>query len=295
MRLAPHDAAYPARLHDLPSPPEIECSRPLTMGAVLAVVGTRKPSKGARDFAFALASEAVRRGVIVASGGAEGIDAAAHEGALTAGGETWVVCPTGSRHCYPPGHVPLFQAIERGGGALVWPFPDGARATRGGFLKRNGVLAALCDAMVVVQAGVPSGSLHACSAALRLRRPAWVVAAPPWEPGFEGAAKALAQGARLLATPTEALDALLAHSSTPSPGAAAPAPCPTPDPKAREPRCEREQRLLSALGRDPVHRDALIERTGFGASELAALLLTLVWEDVVVEAPEGFFRLLRSS
>lgn len=295
MRLTPDDRDYPPRLLDLPTPPEIECSRPLRMHAVLAVVGTRVPTEAARRFAFDLASEAARRGVVVVSGGAAGVDAAAHEGALAGGGETWVVCPTGASHCYPPEHLPLFQSIERGGGALVWPFPDGARASRGGFFKRNGVLAALCDAMVVVQAGVPSGSLHACSAALRLRRPVWVVAAPPWERGFEGAAKALAQGARLLVSPDDALDALLADSGAARPHTA-PAPLPpqaAPAPRAA--RSDREATLLAALGREPTHRDTLIERTGIGTSELAALLLTLVWEDVVVEAPEGFFRLLRSS
>ena len=96
-------------------------------------------------------------GVVVVSGGALGIDGAAHRGALEAGGRTWVVAPTGHERCFPPEHAGLFAEIARGPGAMIWPFAPALLATGRAFLARNRVLVALADAVVVVQAGSPFG------------------------------------------------------------------------------------------------------------------------------------------
>jgi DNA processing protein len=130
----------------------------------VAIVGTREPSDPARDYARDLAfpSRALQRATVW-SGGALGIDAAAHGGALDAGGTSIAVIGTGLDHCYPPEHAALYEELVLTGGALVSPFNRRQNATLATFPQRNGVLAALTQAIVVVHR--PRGR------AVRVRRP----------------------------------------------------------------------------------------------------------------------------
>jgi DNA processing protein len=178
--VTPLEEGFPSRLRSAADPP---ASISLQGGAVeaactVAVVGARAAGEGARGFARDLAGTLAQAGAVVVSGGAVGIDAAAHEGALRAGGRTWAVAGTGHTHCFPPEHAGLFERIGRGPGAMVWPFPPQFKH-RGGFISRNRVLVTLSDAVVVVQAGALSGALNAASWAVRLGKPLWVVPAPP--------------------------------------------------------------------------------------------------------------------
>ena len=155
------------------------------------------PTPDAEGFAHELASRLAGLGVVVVSGGALGIDAAAHRGALAARGRTWAVAGTGHGAVFPEKHAALFDEIARGPGAMVWPFAPEYRH-RSAFLSRNKVLVALADAVVVVQAGYPSGALHAADVARSLGRPLWVVPAPPWLESFRGSRQLLDRGARPL-------------------------------------------------------------------------------------------------
>ena len=141
-----------------------------------------------------LAGELARTGAVIVSGGAVGIDGAAHQGALDAGGRTWVVAPTGHELCFPPEHQGLFDEIARGPGAMIWPFAPRAAPHRPAFLARNRVLVALADAVVVVQAGPRSGALHAASWARKLGKPLWVVPVAPWNERLRRLARAARQG-----------------------------------------------------------------------------------------------------
>ncbi|MEI8257389.1 MAG: DNA-processing protein DprA, partial [Deltaproteobacteria bacterium] len=115
---------------------------------LVAIVGTREADTYgaalAREFAMALAKQHV--GVV--SGGALGIDAAAHAGALDAGGRTAVVLPSGLDQLYPLRHKPMYEEIVARGGALVSPFPPETPPARWTFPRRNALLAALCDLLV---------------------------------------------------------------------------------------------------------------------------------------------------
>jgi DNA processing protein len=294
VHLTPLDPSFPSRLRDLSPPPASLTLRGGSLEAdrVIAVVGTRHPAPEAYAYARDLAAGIVRAGGVVVSGGALGIDEAAHEGALAEGGRTWCVAGTGHEHVFPPGHASLFERIAEGPGTMLWPFAP-SYAHRAGFLVRNGLLAALADALVVVQAGFPSGALRAAACARRLKRPLWVVPVPPWEPwsgaGFAGSRKLLMDGA----TPLLSTDSFLTASGL----LGGPKAAPTTEAGAAvdvhaSPRrlTEVEERVLAATKTTPLHLDAIVELAHLSAQATSAALLTLALEHVVVEGPPGFFR-----
>jgi DNA processing protein len=126
----------------------------------VAVVGTRTPSEGGRSRAHALAARLAAAGACVISGLALGIDGAAHAGALAGGGPTLGILGGGHAHFFPRRNRALAQAMLALGGAVLSPFPPEEPARPGHFLQRNGVVAALADAVVVVEAAERSGALN---------------------------------------------------------------------------------------------------------------------------------------
>jgi len=278
-QLTPLDDDYPLGLRALPSPPPvISVAGKIEPGPAVAIVGTRKPTRLAARLAHDLASAIAARGTIVISGGAVGIDAAAHEGAMAGGGRTWVVSGTGEGVLYPKEHGPLFARIVERGGAMVWPFPPGTQGHRHTFLQRNGVLVALAQLVVIVQARIPSGALNAALWARRLERPRWVVCPAPWEAeGFEGCEAEAAAGAHILTS----VPRFLKESGIPfgvSPVRAPP------------PMNPQQQQVLAAIDRTPRHVDEVAGKCRLPYSEVMTALLTLGLENVVVEGPEGFYR-----
>lgn len=282
LHLTPLDALYPSRLRGQADAPSslTTCGGSLEAERAVAIVGARSATADASRFAHDLASTLARLGVVVVSGGALGIDAAAHRGALDAGGRTWAVAGTGHEHVFPEEHADLFRQIASGPGAMVWPFAPDYRH-RSGFLARNRVLVALADAVVVVQAGLPSGALRAAASARRLGRPLWVVPAPPWLDAFHGSRLLLQQGARPLLF-VEALVASLGVTRSPTPP-------PSPVPPARALNAH-ETEVLRHTSTDALHVDQIASRTGLTTHAVAVALLTLSLENVVVEGPSGFFR-----
>ncbi len=129
----------------------------------LAIVGTRAASPYGRGQARSLAAELAGLGICVLSGLALGIDAAAHEGALDAGAPTIGVLGSGHRCFYPPRNAALAQRMLAAGGAVLSPFPPEEPARPGQFLARNGVVVALADAVLVVEAPARSGALNTAS------------------------------------------------------------------------------------------------------------------------------------
>lgn len=202
--ILPEDPSYPPPLLHLPVAGLPPCTALYTRGAWpprpgVAVVGTREPTPEALSFTRSLAEAITGAGWAVWSGGARGIDAAAHLAALDRGGSTVVVTPSGFRCPYPPEHEELFARVVREGGTLLTPFPETAPPMLARFHIRNAVLAALTFATVVVQAGKKSGARSTARAARRLRRPLFVVPHAPWDPRGEGCALELQSGASALA------------------------------------------------------------------------------------------------
>jgi DNA processing protein len=146
-------------------------------------VGARAATRRAVEIAHTIARDLAGRGITIVSGGALGVDAAAHRGALAApGGRTIAVLGTGIDVPYPVRHRALYDQIVARGGAVISPFPPGTPPRPWQFPVRNRVLAALCDAVLVVEAGARSGSLSTARAARALRR---LVLAVPSSPGTD--------------------------------------------------------------------------------------------------------------
>jgi DNA processing protein len=313
--LAPLDSAYPVRLRAMANPPASLTFQGggIDAEATVAIVGSRRAHPDAERFAHRLANALARLGVVVVSGGAQGIDAAAHRGALDAEGRTWAVAGTGCDHCFPPSHAALFEAIGSGPGTMIWPFPRSSGVRPGAFLARNRVLVALSDAVVVVQAGVPSGALRAAACARKLNKPLWVVPAPPWSPEFVGSCRLLDEGAHALTSIERFIESLgLSRNASGSTGAissrggdeyaprtsvGANAECDASSPRDGDLCCARsshEIAILETVSSLALHVDDISERTGLGVSTVAPTLLTLALENVVVEGPAGFFRRRKS-
>jgi DNA processing protein len=179
---------------------------PLGEGPAVAIVGARAASRAAMDRAHAVARHLAARGVQVVSGGALGVDGAAHRGALAGHGTTTVVLGSGVDVAYPVRHAPLFGEVLARGGTLASMLGDGTAPRAGTFPQRNKLIAALADVVIVIEADVRSGSLSTAAAGRRFGR---IVAA--W-PGSRGCERLLAAGAAIVACEA---DAELALAGTP--------------------------------------------------------------------------------
>jgi DNA processing protein len=315
VRLIIDTPGYPEALHQLPNPPRVlTTSGPLERGRAVAIVGAREACDEALTFAHGLAFQLARAGVVVISGGAVGIDGAAHRGALAAGGRTWVVSPTGQDRLFPPEHRALFDEIARSQHSrMLWPFADHAGHDKDRLKYRNGILTVLSEALVVVQARFKSGSRNAAAWARSLRRPVWAVAAAPWMDDFSGSLVEIEQEtAKPLCSAEQLFRALdLDRPAVPPPVDLGTLVVGGPTTRTRNRKLERESvRVLEAppkplemgswsteensvfskLLRKPIHRDQIVEETGLAAGSVSTALLTLSLKDVVVEGPEGFFR-----
>lgn len=168
-RAHPH---YPARLCDLPVAPEklwVRGRLPDRETRLVAMVGSRAATGAGCQRARALAGELGQRGFAVVSGGAFGIDAAAHEGALAAGAGTYAVLGCGIDVVYPDRHAQLFDRIAAHGG-LLSEYAPGTKPRRGQFPVRNRIIAALGQAVIVVEAALRSGALITATRARELGR-----------------------------------------------------------------------------------------------------------------------------
>ena len=143
----------------------------------VSIVGARAATAYGNHVAAELAADLADRGYSVVSGGAYGIDASAHRGALAAGGVTVGVLASGLGFGYPKGHEDLFAVIARGG-VMVSECPPERAPTRPGFLVRNRIIAALSRGTLVIEAARRSGALNTARHARELNRPVMAVPGP---------------------------------------------------------------------------------------------------------------------
>jgi DNA processing protein len=167
-------------------------------GPRVAIVGSRRPSPYGEAVAEQLAADLARAGVVVVSGLALGCDAAAHRGALLGGGVTVAVMGTGVDIVYPAAHTRLAEEILAAGGALVSQFPNGTEPRRHHFPARNLTMAALSDAVVVVEAVQGSGALITAEAALDLHKEVMAVPGSIFSPLSVGTHALIRDGAGLV-------------------------------------------------------------------------------------------------
>ncbi|MEZ4256134.1 MAG: DNA-processing protein DprA [Polyangiales bacterium] len=278
----PGDPEWPSRLGMLRRVPTLLRVRGVLPRAgvpTLGIVGTRHADEDAMEFARGLAADAVRMGAWVVSGGARGIDAAAHRGALDAGGSTLVVSPSGFDELYPPQHRRLFATIAASAGGIVTECDDAVPPVRARFLARNRIIAAWSDALVVVQAPVRSGALSTARFAKELGVPVFAAPAAPWDPRGAGCLLLLRAGASMCA----GIHDVFAGPSAPR-GAESGAE------RATEPGLEGDHgRILGALGRRAVSVDALATRVHLPVPRVLAVLLELGLRGLVEERSPGAY------
>jgi DNA processing protein len=272
--LRPGDGAFPELLARISRPPaELRVRGQLgTPVARVAVVGARDSDEYGRDMARRLARGLVRAGVSVVSGGARGIDAEAHEGALEAGGHTVAVLASGVDRPTPLGNLDLFERILEAGGALLSEYPDGTEARGYQFVERNRIVSGLCDAVVVVRAGRGSGALITASLARDQRRPLLAVPGDADHPLSEGPLRLLREGALLAAEPGDVLACLGL-----APGQQVELPLGQVAPEA--------QGLLGALTASPRHLSELARAAGRTPGEALAGLLVLELDGLCEQRP----------
>jgi DNA processing protein len=287
------ESERPPRLRDLrllPTP--LYLNGELPRGFAVAIVGTRHPTIESRKFAHDLARDLARANIAVISGGAEGIDSAAHEGALAGGGSTLVVAPAAFDRPFPEKNRPLFERIVRSGGGYLTSFPPGTPASRPQFFERNAYLAALSDALVVVQTRIRGGGRNAAKAARRLSRPVFAVPLSPWEPLAAGCLVELRLGARPVASARDLLTSL----GRPEADVFDPSPDDQDDevdpqlvleiPQSCSGDPERAS-ILDAVRQGPKNLDELCALSGLSPGRLQPLILTLTLEGIVVSDPSG--------
>jgi DNA processing protein len=279
----------------LPDPPPVLYLRgDLPRIPAVAIVGTRHPTFEGQKFAESLAHDLCAAGVAVLSGGAEGIDSRAHEGALRAGGPTVVVAPAGYARPFPEENAELFADIVQRGGAYVSLVPDDVAATRTSFFPRNACLAALAHALVVVEADFRSGARNAAACARKLGRPLFAVPHAPWRIKGRGCVLELRQGARFCTGAIDVLDELDRSLLTrvPAGGGCAQQPLPFERPIGLSAEGERVYDAVAAGAR---HLDQVCEVTGLSVASAQGEILALSLLGVL--APDGSGRLLlaRSS
>ncbi len=281
------DPRYPKLLRSLPDRPialYVAGSIDALSDPQLAVVGSRNPTPQGRDTAFDFAHHLAQRGLAITSGLAQGIDAAAHRGALAAQGITIAVLGSGIDVVYPRSNGNLSEIIERHG-ALISEFPLGAAPRRSNFPRRNRIIAALSLGTLVVEAASRSGSSITARAANDWGREVFAIPGSIHNPLSRGCHELIKQGAKLAETPDDILSELNFSAffaiDTGAGGGGA-------ERNSGASGMDKEHKiLLDALGFDPADLDMLVVRTGFKPEAVSSMMLILELEGHVQAAPGG--------
>jgi DNA processing protein len=284
------DQDYPpllALLDDAPAVLAVLGNMAVFAPRAVALVGSRNASVNGQRLAEGLAQELAEAGLVVVSGLARGIDAAAHEGALR-GGLTIACVAGGIDVPYPPEHAPLQQRILAAGGAVVAEMPPGTSPQARLFIRRNRIIAGLSLGVVVVEAAIRSGALVTARIAQDANRELFAVPGSPLDPRCRGANDLIRQGAHLVETAADVLAHLPDHPGReglsrlplfargPAPDGMAEAFPPWP-PAANVPIPEASAHaaVLELLGPSPTSVDDLLRRCQLSAATVTSALLDL--------------------
>ena len=283
--LTPDDPRYPEKLRNIYDFPAVLYVQG-NLSAVdeklsIAMVGTRKATRAGRETAFQLSRDLAKQDTIIVSGGAMGIDTAAHQGALAAGGSTVCVLGCGIGYDYLPENEKMRQAIlERG--ALVSEYPKGTPPLRHHFPLRNRIIAGLSDGVVVVEAGTHSGSLITARQAQEQNRDVFAVPGPAQTASAQGSNHLLKLGAKIV---TEAADILEEYemrylSSDVIFRPASPA-VPAKQEVIPEGLSETESAIYRVLEQEPIHYSDISAKTGIDVPEVRASMTMLELQGLV--------------
>src|SRR3569833_3041459 len=280
------DPAYPSLLREIADPPValfVQGDPALLALPQLAIVGSRNPSPGGVCFAADFAALLSGTGLCITSGMAVGIDAAAHYGALRAGGRTCAVAGTGLDRVYPARHRELAHAIAESG-ALISEFPTGTPPRPDHFPRRNRIISGLALGTLVVEANLQSGSLITARLAAEQGREVFAIPGSILSPLARGCHGLLRQGAKLVETGQDVLEELPSF---------VPAERPIPLLSTSSTRSENSSAelttLLKTLGFEPNRNNGVIARSGLTAEQVSSMLVVLELQGRVVSAPGGLY------
>jgi DNA processing protein len=275
---------YPACLLDSLRPPRVlyGMGDPSLLRSGLGVIGSRKTSPYGRACAQMFAGWAAEQGVVIVSGAAMGCDHEAHRAALDVGGPTVAVLGCGPDTDYPPISRRLLAQI-RECGTVVSEQPWGTLPTRWMFPERNRIIAALGAALLVVEAGLPSGTFSTADHAADIGRPVLVVPGSIFYPGCTGCNRLLRQGATPITEVSDLADELRSlglldvdHDTE------------VPDGRiALAPVHGRDRELASALAADPMRPDDAAYALGMDLVAVARSLTVLEATGMITRYPDG--------
>lgn len=281
------DEAYPNLLRQIYDPPIVLYVKgellPKDKNSV-AIVGSRLTTYYGVEVARKLAYQLAFLGVTVVSGGARGIDSAAHQGALSANGRTIAVLGTGINVVFPPENAPLYERIAAQG-ALVTQFPFNRSGDKQSFPIRNRIVAGMTLGTVVVEANLTSGALITANFANEYGRQVFAVPGRIDSPRSKGCHDLIKKGAKLCESAEDILsefEYLFPPSNKPA------SPAETGVLPALE-LSEKEQQVYDALGNEETPIDDAIRRSGLPSSAVAVALLSLEMKRLVRQLPGKLF------
>jgi DNA processing protein len=252
--------------------------------AAVAVVGTRYASPDALAFTRRIASDLASHGAVIVSGGAAGVDAEAHRGALEVGGRTVAVLATGLVHAYPPHHGQLFAEIARSG-ALLSEFDRAPGRAGWAFLQRNRLIAALATSVLVVQAPARSGALSTARWAKSLNRRLFAAPAAAWDPRGTGCLELLRAGSEICTSAADILSlapfGIRRARSTPATS--------RKDPNDDERLGARARAVWRSVREGACHPDHISAVLDMPAAEVQEALLTLVLHGFCERCADGSY------
>ena len=280
---------YPARLAAIASPPPVLYCRgnPEVLGhPQLAVVGARAATRGGRERARAFARTLAECGLVVTSGLARGIDAAAHRGALDAGAPSVAILATGPDRIYPRSNAGLAgELIETG--AVITERAPGTPPRPENFPRRNRLISGLCLGVLVVEASLRSGSLITARLAADEGREVFAIPGSVDNPLSRGCHALIRDGAKLVESVVDVIEELAHPGGLQGPPASS-------EPAASDDSADTgggsggsARRVLDAVGHDPVTIDRLVEHTGLTPDRLSSILLSLELDGRLDALPGG--------
>lgn len=279
LQLSQSDSRYPALLREISDPPDslwVEGDGTcLQEGVCVAIVGARKCTTYGEKIAFDFASDLAREGVVVVSGLAYGIDTAAHRGALAGGGKTIAVLGSGIRQTYPAQNRELRRKITESG-AVISEFEPDREATTWSFPRRNRLISGLSAGVVVVEAGLKSGSLITAYSALEQGREVFAVPGSLHSELSVGCHHLIQKGAKLVTCVKDIFEEIRFSTKQVFE-------------KKHIKTSEEGESVLTLLAAGPKHMDELMAASGYPVDKMSSVLIELEMDGRVVSLPGSNF------
>ncbi len=280
------DKAFPRLLREIIDPPDLLFYKGTMENAeerALAIIGSRRETRYGREQARGIARDLARQGITIVSGLAYGIDHAAHQGALEAGGRTVAVLGSGLNNLYPKDHAPLAEKMIQSGGAVVSELPPHSQPLAYHFPFRNRIVSGLSQGVLLVEAREKSGTLITVGHALAQGREVFALPGPVDSPGSMVPHRFLREGARLATCAHDILEDMGWNKQAEQ--------LTMPLPRSLPDLTNIQQRIYDALCDESQSFESLLSSTGLSASELNTQLVILEMQGVTETLPGRQYRL----